>query len=70
VQEAILAEEQAHSLHFFRGCDLLAELEGLCVCMDRAEVEHATEAGQLSRLVTEISNALVDLGMLPIREIP
>jgi hypothetical protein len=35
-----------------------------------AEDERATEAGKLSMLVIGISNALVDLGMLPIRDIP
>jgi hypothetical protein len=32
--------------------------------------ERATESEQLSQLVIEISNALVDLGMLPISDIP
>jgi hypothetical protein len=34
------------------------------------EDEHATEAEQLSWSVREISDALVDLGMLPIWDIP
>jgi hypothetical protein len=32
--------------------------------------EQAAEAGKLSMLVTGISIALVDLGMVPIRDIP
>jgi hypothetical protein len=32
--------------------------------------ERNTKAGQLSWLVVEISNALADLGMLPIQDIP
>jgi hypothetical protein len=32
--------------------------------------ERNTKAGQLSWLVVEISNALADLGMLPVQDIP
>jgi hypothetical protein len=35
----------------------------------RINCEHAAEAERLSQLVVEISNALVDLGMLPIQDI-
>jgi hypothetical protein len=38
--------------------------------MAGVESEHATEAMQLSRSVMEISDALVDLGMFPILDIP
>jgi hypothetical protein len=55
-------------LHPFDGRDLSMELEGLRACVDGVEGEHATEAGQLSQLVMQISNTLVDLGMLPIRD--
>jgi hypothetical protein len=37
--------------------------------VDEIEGEHVTEAEQLSQLVMEISNALVELGMLPIWDI-
>jgi hypothetical protein len=37
---------------------------------DRAETERTTKARQLLRLVVEISNALVDQGMLPVWDIP
>jgi hypothetical protein len=40
------------------------------VHVDGVEGECATEVRQLSQLVMEISNALVDLGMLPVRDIP
>jgi hypothetical protein len=40
------------------------------VCVGRINAEHATEAERLSQLVVEISNALVELGMLPIQDIP
>jgi hypothetical protein len=46
------------------------ELEGIHARVDRIGGEHATEARQLSQLVVEISNALADLGMLPIQDIP
>jgi hypothetical protein len=32
--------------------------------------KHAVEVGELLVLVVEASNALIDLGMLPIRDIP
>jgi hypothetical protein len=38
--------------------------------MAGVESEHATEAMQLSRSVMEISDALIDLGVLPILDIP
>jgi hypothetical protein len=38
--------------------------------VDNVEVERTTVARQLLWFVTEISNALVDLGMLPVQDIP
>jgi hypothetical protein len=46
------------------------ELEELRERMAGVENEFATEAMQLSRSVMEISDALVDLGVFPIRDIP
>jgi hypothetical protein len=43
VQEAMLAEEQARSLHPFDRRDLSMELEGLHAHVDGVECEHATE---------------------------
>jgi hypothetical protein len=51
VQEAMLVEEQARSLHPFDGCDLSTELEGLHVHVDGVEGECTTKTGQLSQLV-------------------
>jgi hypothetical protein len=70
VQEVILAEEQTCILHHFDGRDLSAELEEIHVHVDGIGGERAAKAGQLSHLVAEISNALVDLGMLPVQDIP
>jgi hypothetical protein len=70
VQEVILAKEQTCILHHFDGRDLSVELEEIHVHVDGIGGERAAEAGQLSHLVVEISNALVDLGMLPVQDIP
>jgi hypothetical protein len=70
VRKAMLAEEQVRGLHPLDGRDLSAELDRLCVHVDRVEVERATEARKLSQFVMEISNTLVDLGMLPVHNIP
>jgi hypothetical protein len=70
VHEAKLAEEQAQSLYPFDRWDLPAELEEFRVCVAGDADECATKAGKLSMLVVGISNALVDLGMLPIQDIP
>jgi hypothetical protein len=53
-------------LHCFDGRDLMAKLEELHACVARVEDECTAEVGKLSKLVVEISNALVNLGMLPI----
>jgi hypothetical protein len=50
--------------------DLTTELEEIRACVDGIMGERATEAGQLSQLVLGINNALVDLVMLPIWDIP
>jgi hypothetical protein len=65
-----LAEEQAWGLHSFDGRDLSVELEELRECMAGVENECAAEAVQLSQSVMEISDALVDLGVFPIQDIP
>jgi hypothetical protein len=69
-REEKLAEEQAWGLHSFDGRDLSVELEELCECMAGVENECAAEAVQLSQSVMEISDALVDLGVFPIQDIP
>jgi hypothetical protein len=65
-----LAEEQVCGLHSFDRQDLSVELEELRVHVVGVGDEHAAEAGEPSTLVVEASNALVDLGMLPIQDIP
>jgi hypothetical protein len=70
VQEVKLAEEQARVLHSSNRRDLSVELEELRILVARVKDECTTKAGELSRLVMEISNVLIDLGMLPIRDIP
>jgi hypothetical protein len=46
------------------------ELEKIHVRVAEVENKHTTEAGKLSALAVEASNALVDLGMPPIRDVP
>jgi hypothetical protein len=69
-REEKLAEEHAWGLHSFDGRDLSVELEELRECMAGVENECAIEVVQLSRSVIEISDALVDLGVFPIQDIP
>jgi hypothetical protein len=66
VWEAKLAEEQACGLHSFDGSDLSAKLEELCVHVAGVKNEHAVEDGELSTMVMEASNTVVDQRMLPI----
>jgi hypothetical protein len=61
-----LAEEQERGLHPPDGQDLSAELDGTHTRMDRINGERAAEARRLSQLVVGISDALVNLGMLPV----
>jgi hypothetical protein len=68
--EVKLVEEKVCDLHSFDELDLPVELEELHACMANAEEERATEAGRLEALVVEASNALVDLRILPIWEVP
>jgi class 3 adenylate cyclase len=66
VQEAVLAKEQVRDLLPSDRRDLPIELKEIRACVDGNERERASEVGQLSQLVMGISNALVDLGMVPI----
>jgi hypothetical protein len=63
-------EERVHGLHSFDGRGLLAGLEEVRLCMARIEDERTTEAMRLSRLVIEISDALIDLWVFPVWDIP
>jgi hypothetical protein len=57
-------------LHTLDRQDLSVELEELCTRVARVEDERTTEAEKLSELVMEVSNNLVYLGTLSIRDIP
>jgi hypothetical protein len=70
VQEAIRKEVSECSLHATDGRVLSVELDEAHTRADRMNDEHATEAEQLSWWVIKISDVLVDLGMLPIQDIP
>jgi hypothetical protein len=59
-------EKKVHGLRSFHRWDLLVGLEELRLCMAGIEDECTTEATRLSRLVMEISDALIDLGVFPI----
>jgi hypothetical protein len=65
-----MAEELACGLHSSHGRDLSAELDQACALTDGITNERATEVMRLSHRVVGISNALADLGMLPIQDIP
>jgi DNA replication initiation complex subunit (GINS family) len=69
-REEKLMEEQVHDLHSLDGRDLLAGLEELHFCMARIEDERTAMVVRLSWLVIEITDARVDLGVLPIWDIP
>jgi hypothetical protein len=70
VQEVILAEELECGLHPPNGQDLLAELDKAPVHVNRRDGECTYEAERLSQQVMRISNVLVDLGVLPVQNIP
>jgi uncharacterized protein with PhoU and TrkA domain len=69
-REEKLEEEQAQGLHSFDMKDLLVELEELHELMVGIESECANEVVTLSWSIMEISDALVDLEVFPIRDIP
>jgi hypothetical protein len=70
VREAILAEELERGLHPPNGWDPSVELDKAPAHVDKIDGERAAEAEPLSRQVIRISGVLVDLGMLPIQNIP
>jgi hypothetical protein len=70
VREAILAEELEHSTHPSDGWDLSVKLDKARDHVDRIDDERAIEAEQLLQWVMRISSVLVDLGLLPIQDIP
>jgi hypothetical protein len=64
------AEAEAWGLYYFDQRDLSAELVELHERVARVEGECAAEAMKVSWSIREISNALVDLGVFLIRDIP
>jgi hypothetical protein len=69
-REEKLAKEPAWGLYSFDGRDLSVEPEELHGRVAEVESERATEVVQLFRSVMKKSDALVDLGVFPIRDIP
>jgi hypothetical protein len=57
-------------MYSFDRRNLPVELERLCEHMVGVEDDRAAEAEQLSRPIKDISDALVDLNVLPIHDIP
>jgi hypothetical protein len=70
VREAILAEELECGLHPTNGRDLSTEMDKARARVARIDGERAAEAKQLSQRVMRISNVLVNLGQLPVQDIP
>jgi hypothetical protein len=68
--KAKLVEEHVHGLHSFDRRGLPAKLEELRAHVDADEEERAAKAGKLATLVVEASNTLMDLEILPIRDVP
>jgi hypothetical protein len=70
VHEVALAEELERGLHSCDGRDWSAEVDLARALVDGITDRHATEAMLLSQRIVGISNALANLGMLPIQDIP
>jgi hypothetical protein len=70
VREVIQAVELEHGLYPPDGHDLLVELDKAHASVNRMVYDRNTEAEQLSRQVVQVANILVDLGLLPIEDIP
>jgi hypothetical protein len=69
-QEERLDEDQARDLYPPDGRSLPSKLGKLRERFTGTKDDHGIEAEQLSRSIREISDALVDLNVLPIRDIP
>jgi hypothetical protein len=69
-QEKLLVDDQAWGLYPLDWRDLPSELGKLHDCVAEVEDNRATKAEQLSWSTMKISNALVDLNMMPIQGIP
>jgi hypothetical protein len=70
LRKAILVEELERGLHPSDRRDLSAELDEARTCLEGINGERAVEAGQLSWQVVQIFDFIIDLGMMPIQDIP
>jgi hypothetical protein len=70
VRELILVFKLGRGMHPTDGWDLLTELAKAHTRVDRINGECPTEAEHLSQRVMWISNVLVNLGVLPVEDIP
>jgi hypothetical protein len=70
VREAIQAVELEHGLYPPDGHDLSVELDKAHASVNRMVYDRNTEAEQLLQQLVQVANILVDLGLLPIEDIP
>jgi hypothetical protein len=70
VHEVILAEGLEHGLCPPNGRDLPAELDEAHTHVRRTTDDIAAEAEWLSRQVMQVAGVLIDLGLLPIEDVP
>jgi hypothetical protein len=66
----ILSEELEHSMRHPDERDQPAELEGTRTRVHRIADDRATEARRLLRQLVRVVDVLIDLGLLPIEDIP
>jgi hypothetical protein len=57
VRKVILADKLEHGLHPPDGLDPSAELDKVCVCVDRITDDRATKAERLSQQVTQVARS-------------
>jgi hypothetical protein len=67
---ATLAEELECGLHHPHGRDLLVELDKTQAHVYWIADDRAAEVGLLSRRLVWVASVLIDLGLLPIEDIP
>jgi hypothetical protein len=66
----ILVEGLERGLRPTGGWNLSVELDKARTCVARIDGERAAKAEQLSQWFMRISNILIDLGLLPVQDIP
>jgi hypothetical protein len=70
VHEVMLVVGLEHGLHPPNGRDLSAELDKAHASVNRMTDDHVAEAEWLSRQVVQVASVLIDLGLLPVDDIP